>query len=140
MLNDQSITSPHNPDLLGLIRSSHRRCSVKTGFLKNIANFTGKHLCWSFFLSNVEGLQACNFIKKILQHWCFPMKFAKFLRTPILKNICERLLLFVSPQNTITNSGGEFGLDETSTECKVSIFLKVTILFNQMQPHNLYVS
>ena len=68
------------------------------------------------------------------------MKFARFLRTPILKNICERLLLFVSPQNTVTNSGGEYGLDETSTECKVSIFLNVTILFNQMQPHNLYVS
>ena len=68
------------------------------------------------------------------------MKFAKFLRTSILKNICERLLLFVSPQNTITNSGGEFGLDETSTECKVSIFLNGTTLFNQMQPYNLYVS
>ena len=38
--------------------------------------------------------------------------------------ICERLLLFVLPQNTITNSSVEFGLDETSTECKVSIFLK----------------
>ena len=38
--------------------------------------------------------------------------------------ICERLLLFVSPQNTITNSSGEFGLDETSTECKVSILFK----------------
>ena len=73
--------------------------------------------------NNIAGLQACNFIKKILQHWSFPMKFfAKFLRTSILKNICERLLLLVSPQNTITNSGGEFGLDETSTECKVSIF------------------
>ena len=31
----------------------------------------------------------------------------------------------------ITNSGGEFGLDETSTEC---------ILFNQMQLYNLYLS
>ena len=86
---------------------------------------------------NVAGLQACNFIKKTLQHWCFPMYFVKFLRTPILKNICERLLLFVSPQNNITNSGGKFGLDETWTECKVSIFLNVTILFNQMQPCNL---
>ena len=38
--------------------------------------------------------------------------------------ICERLLLFVSPQNTITNSSGEFGVGETSTECKVSIFFK----------------
>ena len=52
------------------------------------------------------------------------MKLAKILRTPVLKNIYERLLLFVSTQNTITNSGGGFGLDETSTECKVSIFFK----------------
>ena len=26
-------------------RSSHRRCCVKNGFLKNLAKFTGKHLC-----------------------------------------------------------------------------------------------
>ena len=39
-----------------------------------------------------------------VQHWCFPVKFAKFLRTSILKNICERLFLFVSPQNTIANN------------------------------------
>ena len=67
----------------------------------------------------------------ILQHWCFPMKYAKFLRTPILKNMYERLLLFVSPQNTTIISGGEFALEETSTEC---------ILFDQMQLYNLYVS
>ena len=47
------------------------------------------------------------------------MKFAKFLRTSILKNIYERLLLFVSRQNTIANSSGEFGPDETLTERKV---------------------
>ena len=28
-----------------------------------------------------------------LQHWCFPVNFAKFLKAPILKNICERLSL-----------------------------------------------
>ena len=51
--------------------------------------------------------------------------------------ICEKLLLFASPQNTITNSSGEFGPDDISTECKV-FFLNVTILFNQMQPYDLY--
>ena len=50
------------------------------------------------------------------------MKFARFLGTPIVKNICKRLPRFVSPQNTMTNSSGEFGLDEISTECKVSVF------------------
>ena len=36
-------------------------------------------------------LGTCNFIKK--RHWCFSVKFAKFLRTPSLKNSCKRLLL-----------------------------------------------
>ena len=30
--------------------------------------------------------QACNFIKKRLQHRCFPMKFTKSLRAPFLQN------------------------------------------------------
>ena len=42
-----------------------------------------------------KGHQVCNFIKKRLQHRCFPVIIAKFLRIPILKNICERLLLFI---------------------------------------------
>ena len=36
---------------------------------------------------------ACNFIKKRLQHRCFSVNIAKFLRPPILKKICKRLLL-----------------------------------------------
>ena len=43
--------------------------------------------------NEVASLQACNFVKKRLQHRCFPVKFAKFLITFISKNICERLLL-----------------------------------------------
>ena len=33
-----------------------------------------------------------NFIKKRLQHRYFPVKYAKFLRIPTLKNINEQLL------------------------------------------------
>ena len=47
-------------------------------------------------LNKVAGLQAYNFIKETLQHTCFPVKFAKFLRKPILKNIYERLLVSLS--------------------------------------------
>ena len=36
----------------------------------------------------------------MLQNRCFPVKYAKFLRTPILKNICKRLLLLVSSKTT----------------------------------------
>ena len=37
----------------------------------------------------------CKVIKKRLLNRCFPVKFEKFLRSPILKNICERLLLCI---------------------------------------------
>ena len=60
-------------------------------FLKNFANFTGKHLCWSDFLIKFVK----NFVKKRLQHRFFTVKFAKFLRTPILKKIYKRLLLYM---------------------------------------------
>ena len=32
------------------VRSSNRSCSVKEGVLKNFANSTGKHLCWSLLM------------------------------------------------------------------------------------------
>ena len=48
---------------------------------------------WERMKTRKHGLNAYNFIKKWLQHRCFPLNFAKFLRTPILYNNCERLLL-----------------------------------------------
>ena len=41
-------------------RSSHRRCSIKIGVLKNLAKFTGKHLCHSLFFNKVAGLRPKN--------------------------------------------------------------------------------
>ena len=38
-------------------------------------------------------MKTCNLIKKRLQHWYFRVTIAKFLRTPILKNICGPLFL-----------------------------------------------
>ena len=38
----------------------------------------------------VANLRQKAFIEKRLQYRCFPVKFVKFLRKPILKNICER--------------------------------------------------
>ena len=45
------------------------------------------------FLQQYPCCKLCNFVKKRLQHSCFLVNIAKFLRTPILKNFCERLLL-----------------------------------------------
>ena len=75
-------------------KSRHRRCSVKNVFLK-ISQYSKKNTCVGVFFNKVAGLKTCNFIKKRLQHSCFPVIIAKFLRTSISKNNSERLLLFM---------------------------------------------
>ena len=47
------------------------------------------------FFNKVAGLRAFSFIKKKFQRNCFPVKFAKFLRTRTFKNICERQQLYL---------------------------------------------
>ena len=58
-----------------------------------------------------NGLKAWNFIKKRLQHKCFPVNIVKFLRKPNLMNIILRtavsehtlrLIYFLSKNHTIT--------------------------------------
>ena len=74
-------------------RSNHRRYSKEKGVLKNFTRFTRKHLCQSLFFNKVAGLRYVTLLKKRLWHRCFPVNFVKRLRTPILKNFCERLVL-----------------------------------------------
>ena len=69
-----------------LNRSSHQRCSIKKAVLRNFAKLTWKYLCQS--LSFFPTL-----LKKRLWLKCFPVNFAKFLRTPLLQNTSGWLLL-----------------------------------------------
>ena len=52
----------------------------------------------SLFSLHLLGIQASNFIKKRLHQRRFPVKFVKFLRISVLKNICERQLLKIFPK------------------------------------------
>ena len=54
--------------------------------------------------NKVARLQACSFIKKRLQHRCFHVDFAKFLRTTILNSICERMRI----HNPVAHIRGSF--------------------------------
>ena len=58
----------------------------KKSGLKNFAKFTGKHQCESLFFNKVAALRPATLLKNRLWHRCFPVNFAKFLRTPFLKN------------------------------------------------------
>ena len=70
---------------MAFVKNSHQRCSLRKGVPRNFAKFTGKHLCQSLFYNKVAGRGL---------HRCFPVNFAKFLRTPFLQNTSGRLLLF----------------------------------------------
>ena len=61
--------------------------------LRNFAKFTGKHLCQSPFFDKVAGLRPAILSKKRLWHLCFPVNFARFLRTPFLTEHLRWLLL-----------------------------------------------
>ena len=63
-----------------LFRSSFLEVFCKKGVFRNFAKFTGKHLCQSLFFNKVAGWPA-TFLKKRFWHRCFPVNFAKFLKT-----------------------------------------------------------
>ena len=94
----------------------------KKAALNNFAIFIEKYLCWYLLFNKISQMLLhtlfclflkswnafsvslreqdslySNFIKKRLQQRCFLVNIAKFLRTPILENICEWLLLRVFP-------------------------------------------
>ena len=62
-------------------RSSHPWCSTRKGVLRNFAKFTGKDLCQSLFFNKATDLRPATLLKKKLWRRCFPVSFAKFLRT-----------------------------------------------------------
>ena len=76
-----------------LFRSSHQRCSVKVGLLRNFTKFTGKQLSQALFFDKVASLKPATLLKKRLWHMYFLVNFLKFIRTPFLLNTSGRLLL-----------------------------------------------
>ena len=101
-------------------RSSHRRFIVRKYVVKNFENFTLESFLWSC------RLWACKFLKKRLQHKCFPVKFAKLRRTPILKSICRQLLLEVFYEKAVLKICNIYRTKVASDKCSVKkVFLVV---------------
>ena len=67
-------------------------CSTKEGALRKEPHI-GKHLCQGLYFNKAAGLSPATLLKKRPWHWCFPVKFAKFLRTPFLTAHLQWLLL-----------------------------------------------
>ena len=78
-----------------IFRSSRPEVFCQKGVLRNFAEFTGKRLCQNLFFSKVAGLRPATLLKKRPWHWCFPVNFTKFLRTPFYIEHLWWLLLHI---------------------------------------------
>ena len=73
-------------------KSSHFRFFAKKVFLKISQELTGKHLCWSLFLTK---LRLITLLKRYSNTCFFPLNFAKLLRTSFLRNTFGQLITSV---------------------------------------------
>ena len=67
-----------NVEICLMLGSSPSEVLYKKVVLKNLAKFTGKHLCQSLFFNKVPVLRPATSFKKRLWHKCFPVKFTNF--------------------------------------------------------------
>ena len=71
----------------------HSQMSFKIIFFKNFSNFTEKHVLDSLF-NEVAGLQGMS-----LQHRCFPVRYAKYLKPLIFPEYLRWLLVWIEEIN-----------------------------------------
>ena len=89
--------NPNSRERLQLNIKQPSEVFYKQAVVKNLSIFKGKHLCWSLFLIKLQAFRSAtwhNFIKNRFQHRRFSVNIVKFLKTPILKKICERSFIY----------------------------------------------
>ena len=74
-------------------RNSRQRCSVNKGVSIKFKKIHKKTSVSESLFNQVVGLRSATLLKERLWHRCFPVNFAKFLRTSFLRNTSGRLLL-----------------------------------------------
>ena len=106
---------------VGKRSNSRSQMFYKIDALKNLAIFTGKHLCWRFFL--------INFIKKRLQHRCFPMNIANCLSTGFYKEQLPFIMLFRNFMcDRITLDLFGYKIDIFHISCVIALFSFITLV------------
>ena len=68
------------------------------------SQYSQENTCTGVFSNEVASLKDCNYIKERLQHGCFPVNIAKFLRTAFLTEHLRWLLLYFRHYNTRKHS------------------------------------
>ena len=74
-------------------RSSRPELFCKKDVLRNFTKFTENYLCQRLLFRKAAGLRPATLLKKSLCHRCFPVNFAKFLKTRFFTEHLRWLLL-----------------------------------------------
>ena len=128
-----------------LFRSSHKRCSMKKGALKNFAKFTGKQLCQSLFFNKVASLYLISKntsfygtppVTASVLHFVYPFKnmpMTKFCQSKLsfLFIFVLFILVFGPPP-----SGGKSPIKLPLTEWKVSV---LGVFLVRIFPHSYWI-
>ena len=116
---------------VGTNRNSYWSCSVKRSVLK-FSKIHWKTPVLESLFNKVADIRPATVLKKRLQHKCFPVNFAKFLRTNFSQNTSGRLLLYGIGLSQI------FKLPSISNE-KPSISIEISsILFENLRFRSKY--
>ena len=68
--------------------------AVTGDVFKNFANFTGKHLCWSFFFTKLQAFRPATLLKETPTQ-VFSCEICEIHKNTYLKYNCERPLLCI---------------------------------------------
>ena len=71
-------------------RSSRSRLLFKISVLKNFANFTGKHLCWSVFSIKLQIWRLANLLWRDTNTGAMKKKLQKQSFADVLQNRCSK--------------------------------------------------
>ena len=79
---DRIIRAPH----VKILEKQPFADVFQTGLLKNFTNFTGKHLCWSLFLTKLQTFRPTTLLKRDFNTGVFLRNLWKFLKHLFLQN------------------------------------------------------
>ena len=82
-------------NILRYLQKQSPEMFYKKDVLRNFAKFTGKYLCQSIFFIKSAVLRSENLWKKRFWHRCFPVNFAKSVKTPQFTKAFQWLLFYL---------------------------------------------
>ena len=115
---------------LRYLRSSHQRCSMKKGVLRNFAKFTGKHLCQSNYikketLAQVFSCEFCGLSKNTF--------FAEQLKATasVYEYLIQETLstLYLNPLNANPTNGQTHSNNSSAVSRRI-VWMCLTILWD----------